>query len=62
MRTSRQVFSASVRWKRAINVTQPLALLVTPSTAFDLKMDDTEFEGGKPVLDSNFKADCVIAK
>jgi hypothetical protein len=33
--------------ERAINVTHPLALLVTPSTAFDLKMDDTEFEGGK---------------
>jgi hypothetical protein len=36
--------------------------MVAPSEAFVLKMDDTESEGDKPVLMSNFKADCVIGK
>jgi hypothetical protein len=62
MHTFRQALSASIRRKRVNYVTQSLALLVTSCTAFDLKMDDTEFEGDKPVLDSNFKADCVIVK
>jgi hypothetical protein len=60
--TFRQVFSASIRRKKGISVTELLTLLVTPSAAFVLKMDDREFEGNKPVLDSNFKSDCVIVK
>ena len=39
-----------------------IGLLVIYATAFVLKMDDTEFEGDKPVLVSNFKAGCATLK
>lgn len=61
---SRQVFLASITCNRG-SITHKhgsIGLLVIYATAFVLKMDDTESEGDKPVLDSNFKADCATLK
>jgi len=60
---SRQVFLAFHYMKQRQYYSHgSIGLWVIYATAFVLKMDDTEFEGDKPVLDSNFKADCATLK